>query len=582
MKKITFFLLLLISINLFAQEESFPYHLEYWQPMGMEIAKAFPVNDEEYLLIGYVENYSPEDYPGLFTSTATQQQWMGKNGYVSIRTNGDWEVLSKAPIINNDIGTSLHSMGFFKGADQLVYFYYHNIIGRLNSDGSLDYLQVLDEEVKIESMTYHDGLLYGLRGQHINNPQELIPGKIYKLDATNGATLDNYIIGDPTAFFVDYTGVAVDDSGIYVMGTVQYSEFTTGLETDTTFYYTYGAFQQFQSIQTNPLFTGYIGFLTKYHLTNPQQMQWSTYLAGEGSLLAMNSEVPRNTIRLIDNDLFIIGFALTGTTNISTPNTYLESTPYGHGGFLMRFSSSGERLMGTYINEMENPGQIAGGIKIPSFVTNTDDVGRVMVSSFYTVQQNMAISLTSNAPYDEVGTQNTYLQEFTPQGQRLYGMVVSNNGEMNKYLPSQLSLQSAERLPIIAEHDGFKVFCWEQEPALSANYLTTQERIIDYATENKFSVASYNDKPSSTKQHLQAKFSVYPNPTTDVLYVNALSTESITQAKIYDLSGKQLLNLSFDNHQAQQQIAVEHLASGMYIIELASEKHTQKTKFIKR
>src|SRR5690554_901614 len=171
MKKITLFLLLLISSNLFAQEESFPYYLEYWKPMGMEIAKAFPVDDEEYLLIGYVENYSPEDYPGLFTSTATQQQWMGKNGYVSIRTNGDWEVLSKAPIINNDIGTGLHSMGFFKGADQLVYFYYHNSIGRLNSDGSLDYLQVLDEEVKIESMTYHDGLLYGLRGQHINNPQ---------------------------------------------------------------------------------------------------------------------------------------------------------------------------------------------------------------------------------------------------------------------------------------------------------------------------------------------------------------------------------------------------------------------------
>ena len=582
MQKITLFLLLLISTNLFAQEESFPYHLEYWQPMGMEIAKAFPVDDEEYLLIGYVENYSPENYPGLFTSTATQQQWMGKDGCVGFRTNSDWEVLSTAPIFNNDVNTGLYNTSFFKGADQLVYFYYHNSIGRLNSDGSLDYLQILDEEIKIESMTYHDGLLYGLRGQHINNPQELIPGKIYKLDATNGATLDNYIIGDPTAFFIDYTGVAVDDSGIYVMGTVQYSEFTTGLETDTTFYYTDGAFQPFQSIQTNPLFTGYIGFLTKYNLTNPQQVQWSTYLAGEGSLFAMSAKVPRNTIRLIDNDLFIVGCALNGTTNISTPNTYLETTSYGHGCFLMRFSSSGERLMGTYINEMENPGQIASGIKIPSFVTNTDDVGRVMVSSFYTVQQNMAISLTSNAPYDEVGTQNTYLQEFTPQGERLYGMVISNNGDMNKYLPSQLSLQSTERLPIIAEHDGFKVFCWEQEPALSANYLTTQERIVDYATENKFSVVSYNDKPSSSDRFTETVFSIYPNPATEVLNITSSSTESITQTKIYDLSGKLLSHLTFDKHQAQQQIAVEHLASGIYIIELASEKHTQKTKFIKR
>ena len=469
------------------------------------------------------------------------------------------------------------------GTDQLIYFYYHNTIGKLNSDGSLDYLQILDEEIKIESMTYHDGLLYGLRGQYyINNPQELVPGKIYTFDATNGAIADNYIIGDPTAFLVDYTGVAVDNSGIYVMGTVQYSDFLTGLELDETFYYTDGAFQPFQSIQANPLFTGYIGFLTKYHLANPQQMQWSTYLAGEGSLLAMNSEVPRNKIRLIDNDLFIVGFALNGTTNISTPNTYLETTSYGHGGFLMRFSSSGERLMGTYINEMENPEQAGPGIKMPSFVTNTDNVGRIMVSSSYTVQQNLAVLLSSNAPYNEVGAQNTYLQEFTSQGERLYGMVVSNNGDMNKYSPSQLSLQSTERLPIIAEHDGFKVFCWEQEPALSANYLTTQERIVDYATENKFSVVSYNDKPSSSDRFTETVFSIYPNPATDVLNITSSSTESITQAKIYGLSGKLLSHLTFDNHQARQQIALENLASGIYVIEVISEQYIQKMKFIKR
>src|SRR5690606_21133143 len=146
--------------------------------------------------------------------------------------------------------------------------------------------------------------------------------------------------------------------------------------------------------------------------------------------------------------------------------------------------------------------------------------------------------------------------EFNPQGQRLYGMVISNNGDMNKYLPSSLSLQSTERLPIIAEHDGFKVFCWEQEPALSANYLTTQERIIDYATENKFSVASYNDKPSSSDQFIETAFSIYPNPTTDVLNIISKSGEKITQAKVYDISGKLLLHLTFDNHQAQQQIAV--------------------------
>src|SRR5690554_2134948 len=135
---------------------------------------------------------------------------------------------------------------------------------------------------------------------------------------------------------------------------------------------------------------------------------------------------------------------------------------------------------------------------------------------------------------------------------------------------------------VIVSDEGFKVFCWETAPGLATNYLTSEDKLLDYAVENVYSIASYNDKPSSTDQFTETAFSIYPNPTTDVLNITSTSTENITQAKIYDLSGKQLLHLTFDKHQAQQQIAVEHLASGIYIIELASEKHTQKTKFIKR
>src|SRR5690606_14874756 len=115
------------------------------------------------------------------------------------------------------------------------------------------------------------------------------------------------------------------------------------------------------------------------------------------------------------------------------------------------------------------------------------------------------------------------------------------------------------------EHDGFKVFCWEQEPALSANYLTTQERIVDYATENKFSVVSYNDKPSSSDRFTETVISIYPNPATEVLNIASSSTESIMQVKIYDLNGKQLLYLSFDNHQARLNIALENLAIVIYV-----------------
>ena len=88
-------------------------------------------------------------------------------------------------------------------------------------------------------------------------------------------------------------------------------------------------------------------------------------------------------------------------------------------------------------------------------------------------------------------------------------------------------------------------------------------------------------KSSSINDFEKKMFNIYPNPTSDALLVNALSNEDITQAKIYDLSGKLLLHLTFANHLAQQQIAVEHLANGMYIIEIFSTNSKQQMKFFK-
>lgn len=246
MKKTHLLIALFICLCTQAQIANFPYQLDYWKPVGITIKNAFAVNTNEYMLIGSVENYSPETYPGLFTNNKTQQQWQGCYGYVRIQTDANFNVLNVSPILQTHV-----NLIFFKNTLNEVYFYYHNIFGKLNSNGSVAYTQQLNN-INIETMAYHNGLLYGLRAQAQNVLTNVeIPGTLFVFNASNGTLLNEYLIADPAAAEVDYLGIAVDDSGIYVMGTATYMEVISGQPLNTTFYYTKGAFQPFQQISTN-------------------------------------------------------------------------------------------------------------------------------------------------------------------------------------------------------------------------------------------------------------------------------------------------------------------------------------------
>src|SRR5690606_27840062 len=106
----------------------------------------------------------------------------------------------------------------FKGSDQSIYVYSKNSITKIGGDGSWLYTQTI-EDYDIESLTYHNGVLYGLINYEYPSTYS---GVIVTFNANNGSILDEYSIADPTAVGIEYLGIAVDDSGIYVMGTAAY------------------------------------------------------------------------------------------------------------------------------------------------------------------------------------------------------------------------------------------------------------------------------------------------------------------------------------------------------------------------
>ena len=248
MKKVYSILLLLISFLGFSQTGNFPYQLDYWKPLGIEIKHAFPMPNDEYMLIARVTNYSPETYPGLFTDAATQQDWQNKTGFISIRTTTDFTPIvihSLFFTVGNDTLQTNHQ--FFKGTDNNIYFYLYNEIGKVNTTGELAYKQTLDVYY-INSLTYYNGFLYGLENHMRDVPVsgEIVYGKLLKIDATTGVITNSKVIADTTAIVIEYLGIAVDATGVYVFGTASYNKFVTGYEPNTTFFIQQGLFNLFK------------------------------------------------------------------------------------------------------------------------------------------------------------------------------------------------------------------------------------------------------------------------------------------------------------------------------------------------
>ena len=83
---------------------------------------------------------------------------------------------------------------------------------------------------------------------------------------------------------------------------------------------------------------------------------------------------------------------------------------------------------------------------------------------------------------------------------------------------------------------------------------------------------------ASIDDKLLVSFSMYPNPASSSLNISASSM--IKNAVIYNILGKQVMNLSINKN--SESINVSNLASGMYLIKYTTESAIGTAKFIKK
>src|SRR5690554_1136378 len=80
---------------------------------------------------------------------------------------------------------------------------------------------------------------------------------------------------------------------------------------------------------------------------------------------------------------------------------------------------------------------------------------------------------------------------------------------------------------------------------------------------------------------LAEQFNLYPNPATNMVNITNGENHLVNQVVIYDVTGKQLSTQTFNN-QAEIQLNVENLASGVYMLHIQTNEGTAVKKLVKK
>ncbi|WP_034733511.1 T9SS type A sorting domain-containing protein [Chryseobacterium indologenes] len=99
-------------------------------------------------------------------------------------------------------------------------------------------------------------------------------------------------------------------------------------------------------------------------------------------------------------------------------------------------------------------------------------------------------------------------------------------------------------------------------------YVRTQDQSIITVDQNLNLNEVRNNKTDNIK--------VYPNPTTEVLYVKVENNEKVNRINVYTMTGDFILSTN------KTEINVKHLTTGNYVIEVVTKHKNYKTKFVKK
>lgn len=302
------------------------------------------------------------------------------------------------------------------------------------------------------------------------------------------------------------------------------------------------------------------GYLAAFNLSGVQQ--WGTYFGGE--------EADYVHDLFIDNNHELLFCGQTASSgSISTAGAFQPSinTQYIYDAFFSKFKNNGTQLLGTYFGgpDTEN----SKGIVL-------DSQGKVYLAGESTSSVNIATASSSYSVYN--GGQDAFLAKFC---------IVSET----PLTPSGTATVCLGGSLTISAPPGYQSYMWSNNAtthSISVEYTVSPGTFLYYVTVVD---AEGCDGASDTLQVIVSEcatsmntngtieqLQVFPNPASDVLTIEP-STKGEYELRIYDLQGRVLQRLSA--LKGKQQINLQQLHNGVYMLEYTAPENKQYYKIIK-
>lgn len=113
-------------------------------------------------------------------------------------------------------------------------------------------------------------------------------------------------------------------------------------------------------------------------------------------------------------------------------------------------------------------------------------------------------------------------------------------------------------------------FNWDGQLGIGTNTAGENIHVVLNCPTSVLGVSSFNGNDANL-------FSIYPNPTKDFLSIQNLSNSEIDKVLVMDISGKIILQ----QNQITNQVNVQNLAKGMYLLQVFSGDKKWQSKFLK-
>ena len=234
----------------------------------------------------------------------------------------------------------------------------------------------------------------------------------------------------------------------------------------------------------------------------------------------------------------------------------------------------------------------AGWSLMPKFFNPVIDVDMLIDPSF-----NGTFSMTYNAaePYTEKSRylQHAYLTGSNSaglQGNDLYNRLKGNSGNNtleggmgNDRLDGQAGSNTALFTGNLADYtiSNFTTYATVADATPNRDGVDTLWNIHELQFADQNQAISLESTVGIERAEATLEASIYPNPAHSTLFVNVPSEREPMQAQVLDVAGRPVLPAQTIRGQ-QQQIALETLPDGMYLIRLNTAVQSRYLRFVKR